>query len=221
MHKDVHSQKFRLRSGQRGPQGRHRVRGRPEVCELLSPAQYPQGASGCTGPAWRHASSRGTGASRVPVSKETAPRVLAGLPGPRAHAGTSPGTRASPAEPSLEGWQRSSYLFNTQLTTRSPTAAVFVKEGQAPVTTLSGSSRPAGPWAAMQGQPALSRPPEARLRAGLGARGSAPGRPALTRSSCSACSSLTRSSSPALARSRCAARPVMAMMSDCSSGAGT
>lgn len=44
---------------------------------------------------------------------------------------------------------------------------------------------------------------------------------ARTRSSCSACSSFTRSSSPALARSKLAARPVMAMMSDCSSGAGT
>lgn len=43
----------------------------------------------------------------------------------------------------------------------------------------------------------------------------------LTRSSCSACSSFTLSSSPALARSRLAASPVMVMISDCSSGAGT
>lgn len=43
----------------------------------------------------------------------------------------------------------------------------------------------------------------------------------LTRSSCSACSSLTRSKSPSLARSSWLAKPVMEMLWDCWSGAGT
>lgn len=72
-----------------------------------------------------------------------------------------------------------------------------------------------------QGHPAPSLLPDFLAEGQPGCEGLGPGHLALTRSSCSACSSFTRSSSPALARSKFAARPVMAMMSDCSSGAGT
>lgn len=174
--KDVHSQRFRLGSGQRASNT-----GTAFEADLrYVSSRHPHTI--CTVPSTRPASrqlQRHRGFSSPRQQGDSTQGAGRACWGPQAHAGVSPGTgpQASPAEPSLEGWQRSSCLFNTQLMTRSPTVAVFVKQGQAPDTTPSGSSWPAGPWAETQGQPALSRPPDPRLRAGLGAEGLGPGTP--------------------------------------------